>query len=381
MKRAVSVLIIIIVFIFAVSILIKPLILFIAERELGKIFIGSEVSLGACSLEPARRLAFKDIEIKKGEIYDFKVKEVGVQYNIFSLFKKNISKFYLRDAVVSAKLPQNGVLELKKYLNLGSSRSMFLLNNLEFSHFNLNLESNGIVIHSVFSFEVNLPEQLFNYIDIKIGSLEGAGFKIKDAYLEAKAGLAPGDFFVGSMQYNKAKIEEIKSMARLEGNSLSLESLSAKVLGGKLEGNLLFKIVKNIEYSAKLKFIDLDLNALVNDFNLKERFQMTGRLGGNLSLSGSNAKINILNGDFLTFEPGGTLEIKESNFLEKMARSSGQALDIVVESFKNYRYNNGIMKLDLDKGNLILDVGLEGLRGKRNFNIIIHNFDSRKELP
>jgi hypothetical protein len=45
-----------------------------------------------------------------------------------------------------------------------------------------------------------------------------------------------------------------------------------------------------------------------------------------------------------------------------------------VESFKDYHYNTALMKLSFDKGNIILDVALEGEAGKRNLSIVLHDF-------
>jgi hypothetical protein len=82
----------------------------------------------------------------------------------------------------------------------------------------------------------------------------------------------------------------------------------------------------------------------------------------------------VLSGNFSTLQPGGILVIKDDKFLKNLSRTTKQPLDILVESFKDYHYNTALMKLSFDKGNIILDVALEGEAGKRNLSIVLHDF-------
>jgi hypothetical protein len=68
------------------------------------------------------------------------------------------------------------------------------------------------------------------------------------------------------------------------------------------------------------------------------------------------------------------LTITDDKFLNNVAKSSGQSLDILVESFKNYHYNTGVMKLSLERGDIVFDIALEGEAGKRNLSIVLHDF-------
>jgi len=192
-------------------------------------------------------------------------------------------------------------------------------------------------------------------------------------------GRIEGDFYLKKIQYNKLSIDDIKGSFLLEGRRLFLNSLYAHVLGGDLSGDLGFIMDKNAEYSLNLKLADLDMEKFVNDFNLGEQFQLTGKLSGSLNSLGENANIKVLSGDFSSTGLGGVLIIKDNKFLENMANNSGQSLDILVESFKDYHYNTGMMKLSFDQGNLIFDIALEGEAGKRNLTITLHSFKLQKE--
>ncbi|MDP2911079.1 MAG: hypothetical protein Q8N76_01950, partial [Candidatus Omnitrophota bacterium] len=60
--------------------------------------------------------------------------------------------------------------------------------------------------------------------------------------------------------------------------------------------------------------------------------------------------------------------------LENVAKQSNQPLDIIVESFRNYNYNNGMISLGMESGNLVMDIKLDGKAGKRNLAVVLHNF-------
>jgi len=157
--------------------------------------------------------------------------------------------------------------------------------------------------------------------------------------------------------------------------------LTAQTLGGRIEGNVRLKMDKGRQYLIELKFINLDLDKFVKDFNLDDKIQISGRLGGRLSLEGENLVIKLIDGNFIAGQDGGILTIKDERFLENVAKRSGQSLDILVESFKNYPYNKGLMKLSLKKGDLVFNIALDGEAGKRDLNIILHDFKFGNTQP
>ena len=56
-----------------------------------------------------------------------------------------------------------------------------------------------------------------------------------------------------------------------------------------------------------------------------------------------------------------------------------QPVDLLVESFKDYRYNVAIMNLSLENNNVMLRISLDGATGKRNLNVVLHDFGIKKE--
>ena len=378
MKRLIYILILIFIFILVISVSLKPIIISLAKAQLSKVFIDSKVSIRGCNLKPLHALTLSGMEIKKGQIYDFKIKEVNIQYKPLSIINRNISNISLKGALIIVNLRQDNILGLSKHINLQPQKRIFLINLIDLSNLDLDINSTDLILQAKLSVRLNLAKQLIDYLNLQIDSLKKAEFQLQKAYLEINQMPSYGQLYIEQFKYNKVKIDKITSIAKLKDKSLFLGPLTADVFGGSIEGEIRFEIEKNGKYFMYLKFKDLDLNTLVNDFNLNEKVQINGRLDGAVTLKGIGLQINVLDGDFTTAEPGGTLTIKDTGFLEKIARNSNQPLDILVESFKDYRYNTGGMKLFLDKDNLILDVNLEGETGKRNLDIVVHNFKLRR---
>ena len=375
MKRLIFILIGSFIAVSIISLFIKPTIIFLAKKQLTKVFIDSTVTVKNCNLRPLRLLSLSDIEIKREQIYDIKIKEVSIQYTPLSIIRGNILKISLKDSQIAINLGGKSLLGFSKLLNLNTSKSPFLINSLELTNLILNIKSQELTLDARLSSELNLIKQLINSLNLKINSLEAEGLDLKNASLRTAQLLPSGSLYVEQIKYDKLKIEKIKSNVRLKDKSLFLDSLTALFLGGEVQGDLSFLIDKPLEYLINLKVRDIDLNAFVHDFKLEEKVNISGRLNGVTVLKGSGLNFTLLDGEFSTNAPGGDLTIKDKSYLEKIARGSGQSLDILVENFKNYHYNKGVMDLSLEDGNLILDIALDGETGKRNFTVTMHNFN------
>jgi hypothetical protein len=365
-------------FILWIYLFIEPAVIFLAKGQIEKILPAAVVSIGRLDIKPFHHLTFSDIEINKYPVYDFKIKEAGIAYNIFSLLGAKIIKFHLKEADISVNMAQNNLSEFNKYLNL-KARGGFSLGALELSNANLQVESRDLNLRAQLSLELEPLNQIVRYCALNIDSLDFNGFHLQDASLRVKQMPEAGEFSVGLMRYDKLRVKGIKSKAVLEGSRLRLDSLRADFLEGQIQGDLDFRIDKKPQYLLNLKFLDCAVSAFVRDFNLQKKFTASGLLSGALTLKGSGPDLSILSADFLAVKPGGVLSIVDTKFLEGMARNSGESLDLLVESFKNYRYNEGVIKLSLDKNNLILEAALEGEAGRRNLTVTIHNFELWRE--
>jgi len=379
MKYKFVIIFILCILVFFTFISIKPIIIFLVKGQIEKVFIDSKVSIGSCDLSPLRQLTLSDIEIKKIPIYDFKVQKAIIQFRPSSIIKGRLLKFSLSDANIDIYLLGRNIQDLGSQFNLGNSKSTFSLDFIELSGVNINVDSNQISTNAKLSLGLNLMDQIVNKCNLKIDLLKASGLELADGFLNLEQGGSSGFLSIGNIKYDKLKLRNIEGSARLEDEYLYFDSISAKLFKGMVVGNLSLLINKDVQYLAKLEFVNLDLDTFVNDFKLQEKVQMKGRVSGAIDLEGNGANIRILGGDFAAIDPGGTLTIKDDKYLENLAQRTGQSIDLIVESFKNYDYNTGKMGLSLDKGNLIFDIGLDGWTGKRNLNIILHDFKLTKE--
>ncbi len=363
---------------FTISISIKPLIIGLAKKQLGKVFLQSEVSVGSCVFEPTRLLGLLDIEIKRSGVYDIKVKGATFEYNLFSILKAASRKLSLQAVRVQVSTPQQGIANFAGYFNLDSSHGA-PVGDVEISGLTLDLNTADLTAQVTLSAKLDLISQSLRYLDLKIDTLGGFGLQLENAALQFGPESGAGNLSIAQIKYDKLSITDINSGVMLRDKTLLLSGISALTLGGDIQGDLEVVMEKDARYAANLKCATLDIARLAQDFDWRDKFEMTGKLSGELKIRGKGAKIEMLSGNFSTLTPGGTLVIMDTKFLENMARNTQQPLDLLVENFKNYRYNTGLLSLGIEDNNIILKVALEGEAGKRNLNVILHDFKLGKE--
>jgi hypothetical protein len=373
MKRALHILLIIFILVAITAICLRPVILFLVQQQLKGVFIHSKVSIKSCNINPLKALKLSDIQIAKADTYDIKISEVQVEFSPSSLLRRRILKFSLRNVAVVVDLGKRNIFDFVQEIKLPSG-GLFIIDAVELSSLDIRLNSDRLNLKALISCQLDLPKKLIHCLDAQLASFEGFGINLHNAYIKVCQKSYQGIFRIGEIKYNKLLIGNIESKAALAGSTLSFESLSADLLGGKLQAGINLKLGQNPEYLFDLKFLDIDLHQFANDFNLNEKVEMTGRVGGSVTLKGSAAGLKILSGDFNAAAPGGALTIKDQEYLKKIAAYAGQSLDLLVESFKNYHYNTGVMSFGLKERSLILDINLEGEAGKRKLEIILHNF-------
>ncbi len=294
-------------------------------------------------------------------------------------------------AVMLALKPAVNFL-LTKELKLMFPGSKISLRGCIFRPFS-NLNFSEIKIQKEKDYELKIKDFGFNYslgtfvkrdgLNITIGKLDYsfvmAGFQANDISLKLEKDFAHLELFVRQLKYNKVDLNDLKGMLRIDNNTLSSEYLSARIWDGQIKAGLNAKLDNLREYVVDLKLSGLNVERLINDFDLAERFQMSGTINGPINLKGSGNSVSILEGNLSAGSEGGKLIIKDNNFMQGMAQKTGQSLDLIVESFKDYHYNTGIIKLSLEQGNIILNVDLDGETGKRNLEIRLHNVIPIKE--
>ena len=344
-----------------------------AKWQLEKTFPASSVSIGGCRLDIGRRLVFSDIEIKRKDTYDFKIGEVNISYRIPSVFIGAISGISAEGMSFTVDAPQKSAKELKDMINL-SRRSIFRVYTATLSNLRIKFTSRDIEFDGMFLFRIYPTKKIIQQISVSIDNLETRGVSLKKTHIEG--GLSadnPAGLSIEEIIYNKSVITDVTGSVFAEGATLFLEHLTAQLFDGNILGKIKVEIDEKRTFSTALTCSGLDITRFIEDFKLGERFRITGTVNGSISFKGEQSGIEDISGALSINPPGGVLVIKDTSFLENMAKKSKQSLDIVMESFKNYEYNIGDMKVSLDGSNLILDIVLEGETGKRTFNIILHD--------
>lgn len=372
MKRIIVIVIIVFLCIGA-TLFIKPLLLYVAEKSFRNIFTDSSVHIGTCSLKPTCALSFYNIEIKRAQDYDFKVGSIFIHYTLSSLFKKYIPQIEIKEVTVSINLQKRNISQFGNYLNI-KSKKFFFIDGLKISDLNIDLKSGNLNLILKGSFGTHLLKPSLDSLDLNIASLKSGDFQLKTASLTVtQDALKKGEFYINNISYDKIKITDIKGNARLNDNVVLISPLYAEVFNGKLRGSATFFLDKTLRYLLNVKAYSIPIDTIIKEFNLSRRINMSGNLNGDIILQGNGVTLSAVKGALNIVEPGGILSINDTNFLNTIAQNTKQSLEMVMENFNNYRYNNGKIDISLEGDNLILKITLEGNQGKRNLSIVLHN--------
>lgn len=318
----------------------KPFILSKAQEELRKIF--KESSIHGLRITPDFA-EFQNIKIREKN-FDADIKKARLYYGLRSILNKKINKIEAIDA-------------------------------------DLNFHKDDIKIKAKASIQLDMAANTIDYIKLNVSSCKTNLFEIQGLSLNASQGHDTGEFYIKGVNYNKLKLADVMGKSGLKDSTLRINPLLINFLGGNAKGEFSITLDEDMDYSLMLDIQGMEIKRFVDDMGFNEKFDMTGRLGGAFYLSGRGHGIKDIKGDFSTDGQGGVLIIKDKTFLENVARQSNQPLDIIVESFRNYNYNNGVIKLFMESGNIALDLRLDGGAGKRSLIIILHDFKKGKEMP
>jgi hypothetical protein len=379
MKRILIALLIIELVILGIYFFIKPVIVGLVKKELGKVFVQSEVSIGNCVFFPSYLVGLQDIEIKRAGVYDIKIEAALLRYKLASILKSSSRTLVLRKVVLPVDTPRQGMAKFAGYLNFGQGGAP-VAGIVEIFGLDLDVKTADLTAQATLAAAgFNLVSQSLGYLDLKINSLEISGLQLEKADLVLSPFTGKGNLSIARVKYDKFGMNDIKAGLKLQDKTLSVSEISARALDGEIQGDLELIMERQARYALNLKCVALDIARLARDFKWREKFDMTGKLSGELKLKGKGAEIELLSGDFSALTPGGELIIMDTQFLENMAASTQQPVELLVENFKDYRYNTGLLTLGLEDNNVILKLALEGNAGKRNLEVILHDFKLRRE--
>jgi hypothetical protein len=381
MKKTICVLLIILAVLFSLPVVLKPVILSLAKKQLRSVFKDSVVTVGDCRLRPVH-LAIYGIKIERKPFYNFQIEQARVSYRFPSVFWGKILRVALRGIKAQINTPNKKTAQFTELLNLNTANPPpFSVMNADIQGVYINVKTQDADLICDVSLGVDLSRRIVDYLALKISSLDANGMHLENASVGSALRLKTGNFYVGQVRFDRAKLEDIAGRIILGSEGFALDPVCARLFGGNLCGNMAMMLDNEGRYAFNLSASGVGLDAIVDDFKLADKFRMTGKIEGTVSVKGAGLNLALIRGDLSVAQPGGTLVITDEGFLKNLAAQTQQSLEMLVESFKDYHYDTGIIKLSLDKGNLVLDAAMDGISGKRNLNITFHNFNLKDYLP
>ena len=347
----------------------RPVMMALARKALERSFPGSFVSIGSCALT-INSLTLSDIAIKRGTLYEVRIGEAGVAYNPCCMFAGSVKELYADNVAVTIDMPGKGIAALKEFVRTGGEAKKLSIGAMRFSHVAFNVLTNDVRLKAAFSLE--LKGQSIERINAKIDTFDRAALSAKNARLKI-ASNGVGTFECAKVSYDKARMMNLKAVARLKGRAIALDGLSADLFGGKVSGNATLALSATAPHELILKAGEVDVDKMLGELDISKKIRMTGIVSGDLTADIRAGLLTSLKGVFAASKEGGTLTIVDDKILETIAERTKQPLDIIRNSFKDYRYTSGTVGLALEKGSVILDIALEGDKGKRNVSVILHD--------
>ncbi|MCM8773831.1 MAG: YdbH domain-containing protein [Candidatus Omnitrophica bacterium] len=375
-KRNLLFIFIISLLVFIALLFIEPIIIYLAKIRLEKILPNSSVKIGDCKLKLFSRLNLSDIEISKLLDYEVKIDSLNIFYNLASIFNKKLLKVSLDGGYININLPQKNMFVIPNTTSTSPNKSFLFLDFIELRCIETNLSFSDCKIKGKISTILSLKDinQLFKFLDLNIDDGEIGNFKIEYGNINISED-SLGLFKLNKLKYNNLVLRNIYGNIRLGQREVYLPYFSAELFGGHLSGNIGFLYENKPIYYFEFKFDNIDTSRVVKALKLMDKVWVKGRVDGKLIFKLEDDNLNVINGYFSAVEPGGNLTIKDKRLLEKLPGVSSKQIDLLVESFKDYSYNRGVVKLGLQDNDLLLEINLDGDKGKRNLNINFHDFN------
>jgi hypothetical protein len=196
--------------------------------------------------------------------------------------------------------------------------------------------------------------------------------KIKNVTLDLPLG-ASGKLTIGRLNLEKITASNLQADVVSDEDGIAVRSIGGSWVKGQLSGTARLETRTPFKYSAEVRIADLDLDAFTEDLELKKKMSADGKLTGKINIEGDSSGVHLLEGDFLAGEAGGDLVIQDPNFLKYLSQNTRQPIALVESAFKEYHFDTGRVSLAKKDRDLHFSIGLDGAKGKRDFEINLHD--------
>ncbi len=332
------------------------------ERELQNVFKDARVSVGRLSIEWPPALAVADVRVE-ADGYSVRLPHASVDPALKLLLTEpriRIQKIPSgsRPAGVAAAAPAPVFKSPFSALEVRGLKIEFRLPGIK-----------GDVTGSVVC---DLKQLQVRSARLRSDALVSGTFKAETIALELPGG-APGTLSIGRLTAGKVRVNDIRGTVVWEETVIAIDPLSGSWVKGTAGGRAHLETENPFGYAANFEIRDLDLDALTDDLNLRKKVSVDGKLAGKISIRGDLGGVRQLDGDLAADEKGGNLVIRDADFLRYLAQNTKQPMALVEAAFKEYHFDAGSVSLGMDERNLRLGVRLDGAKGKRDFEINLHD--------
>lgn len=374
MKKLFSVLVIIsLIAVALVVFFAQPIVIVATKSAIEKALPGSRVTIGACLIQPANSISFSRVKISRNDAISLVIENVGMEYDIRSLIKGRVLKTYIKGASINVDSTSKELGSFFSRKGSGPIQPGIFVEEIELSGVSFHVTIDG-------SNASGSLEMLFENMELfpkKIGLIIDSALlgpvRIKGFRFGAAREMDGGIFGINSMKINDINVVGISGQPLLSDRGLVVDKLTAHIFNGKAEGIFRLALNKEVDYSLDLKLSDIDTHEAILGFKLGEKVDSTGSVKGEFKVEGKGATLTVVKGVFSVDDKGGLFVIKDEEFLKMIAERTKQPIEIIKESFRDYRYNKGTAWINLEEKDLHSGIALEGDKGKRNVDLVFHD--------
>jgi len=321
-------------------------------------------------------ISVKGLNVEKKNTLQVDVPDLYLRFSVPGLLKGALSEIRVNNPVLKITAPEKKFESLKKLFLAGKKKGkgIFIqvvsINNLE-----VEVRTKDILFKGKVNLAVDLGAGAVKTTDIVLDSFSSMDINAKNISIKSDNKGSKLAFGCGTFKYRKFVIDNAESSIEiLPDNTVGFNNFKADFAGGIINGLIKFEKSDILSYRAKFDFRNIDLSSIMKSFEVDNKLDLSGRMEGSLEFAGDEKRINAIAGDFVTDAPGGIMYMKDDSMLKSMAEKYKQDINILLESFRNYHYNKGHMKVRLEANDIVMDAGLEGEAGNRNLIIVLHEF-------
>ncbi|MEM9444350.1 MAG: hypothetical protein AAGA18_03260 [Verrucomicrobiota bacterium] len=254
--------------------------------------------------------------------------------------------------------------------------------------FVFNTEASGLVLDNFSelplssNFKIPLSNQSYPNYGLQLLGLEG------HLYFSLPLEEANTDNIVPSIRINTVLWKEIPVNNIDLGLTFDAKGIYGSLYGelnkGYAQGGFSVKLDTDFPWNAWMSTFDINLKP-ITELLSPEDFLMDGLVQSTFTVDGRNTKIRQLSGDIKLNQPGKLTISSVDKLLEKLPEdfspTKRQLSEVILKAFRDYDYTQGSCEFNYHPPKSKLSLRLDGLQGKRNFDISWLEPDKAEKHP